>query len=207
MDDMTEAGLMGVVMGIQSGSEKTLSLYGRPIFKEKVMSAAELIKKYRHRTGAPFYDIIVDNPLEGEDDLLKTLRLLLRLPRPFRLRLFSLVLFPGTTLYKEAEKRGLIHDPESQIYRKHYHVRKDSFYKFLMALLSDGWPRFLVRLALWKPLRVLFNRPALGSVFSTAYKFTLLPTRAFRLVSFILSGRWERIRARLKPRPSNISFF
>ena len=204
MDDMTNAGLMGVVMGIQTGSEKTLSLYGRPIFKDKTISAAGLLKKYRHRIGAPFYDIIVDNPLEGDEDLLKTLRLLLQLPRPFRLRLFSLVLFPGTTLHKEAEKQGLIHDPENQIYKKHYHVRKDSYYKFLMALLSDGWPCFLIRTALWKPLRVLFNRPALGSFCSIAYKFALLPTRAFRLVTFILSGRWERIRARLKPRPSNL---
>jgi len=202
MDEMTDAGLRGVVMGIQSGSEKTLSLYGRPIFKDKVVDAAVLLKTYRHRIGAPFYDIIVDNPLEREGDLLKTLRLLLRLPRPFRLRMFSLVLFPGTTLHEEAEKQGLIHDPESQIYRKHYHVRQDTYYKLLMALLSDGGPRFLIHAALWKALRTLLNRPALGSLYPLVYKFSLLPTRALRLTGFIFSGRWERIRSKLKPRPS-----
>jgi radical SAM superfamily enzyme YgiQ (UPF0313 family) len=202
MDDMTASGLMGVVMGIQSGSEKTLALYGRPIFRQKVMDAAELLQAYQRRIGAPFYDIIVDNPLEEDEDLMKTLRLLLALPRPFRLRLFSLVLFPGTTLHTEAKKRGLIHDPEGQIYRKHYHVRKDTYYKLLMALLSDGWPRFLVRAALWPPMRMIFNRPALGPLYPPVYRLSLLPVRALRLAGFIAGGRWEKIRSKLRPRPS-----
>jgi len=204
MEDMIGAGLKGVVMGIQSGSEKTLSLYGRPIFREKVFGAARLLNTYRRDIGAPFYDIIVDNPLEEDDDLLATLRMLLNLPRPFRLRLFSLVLFPGTILHREAAKKGLIRDPENQIYRKHYHVQKDSYYKLLLALLSDGWPKCLIRLCLWRPARLLLNRPGLGPLYRRAYRASLIPTRAVRLCRFLLSGQWERIRAKWSPRPSSV---
>jgi anaerobic magnesium-protoporphyrin IX monomethyl ester cyclase len=57
----------------------------------------------------PHYDFILENPYETREDLMDTVRLLIKLPRPYQLRAYALSFFPGTELYKKACADGIFY--------------------------------------------------------------------------------------------------
>jgi len=107
-----------VFMGIQSGSEKTnFEVYKRPIRNHKILEATKIIN--RHKL-IGYYDIILDNPYETEDDVLKTIDLLMEVPKPYILQLFSLCFYQGTELHTRALKeKVLFEDPIKKEYMKY----------------------------------------------------------------------------------------
>lgn len=106
MATMVDAGLHLVMMGIQSGSERSRrENFHRSTTNEEILRAARLIQKYRQ---VAYYDFIVDNPYETRDDLRQTLEMILGLPRPHNLEVFSLCWFPSTSLTERALADGKI---------------------------------------------------------------------------------------------------
>lgn len=94
---LKDAGLAWVTMGLQSGSERiNQKVYYRNVSNEKFLAATALIKQYEI---SGYYDVILDNPLEAEEDLVATLRILGKIPKPFQLQLFTLTPYQGTDLY------------------------------------------------------------------------------------------------------------
>jgi radical SAM superfamily enzyme YgiQ (UPF0313 family) len=168
---LVEAGLDHVTMGIQTGSRRTQELYRRNITNGAVTKAARILNKYASAIGPPSYDIILDNPYESLEDNLETLRLLVDLPRPYCLRSFSLVFFPGTTLYERARQDGLITDEEKQIYKKHYHHYQGTYVNFMFYLISNRLPRPLLRLLIARPVVWLLDRRCLMTMFGRGYGF------------------------------------
>lgn len=132
---LIDAGLGAIQMGIESGSPKMLKIYGRPFTNEQVIRSANLINTYRDKV-IPFYDMMFDAPYETEDDLVKTLSLILKLPKPYHLGLFSVVLFPMTELFKKAKAEGLI--KESQAYSKDYADYSITYLNFLFFLIGHS---------------------------------------------------------------------
>ena len=63
-----------------------------------MLKAAHAINKFRDSL-LPLYDFIIDNPYETDEDIIKTLRLILTLPRPYGIMVFSLAFYPGSELY------------------------------------------------------------------------------------------------------------
>jgi hypothetical protein len=55
------------------------------------------------------YDVIADNPTSTEEDHRELFELLLQLPRPFHLFIYSLNFFPDTQLTRDFLERGIIH--------------------------------------------------------------------------------------------------
>lgn len=103
---LKEAGAVTMTMGIQSGSEPVRRNYfKRNDTNEEIVRAAWTLGNMGIHCS---YDVIMDNPLETEDDRRATLDLLLRLPRPFELHTHSLTHFPATDLTKLLLERGLI---------------------------------------------------------------------------------------------------
>ncbi|UCG71007.1 MAG: B12-binding domain-containing radical SAM protein, partial [Thermoplasmata archaeon] len=103
---LKDAGLKCINMGIQSGSQRIYKdLYCRKTSNEKILYSARLLKKLNL---LPWYDLIVDNPYENDEDFRATLELLLNLPLPFNLNIHSLCFFPKTELAEKALKDGLI---------------------------------------------------------------------------------------------------
>jgi anaerobic magnesium-protoporphyrin IX monomethyl ester cyclase len=97
---MKAANLAYAVVGVQSGSERVRrELYHREMSNAEILAAAELLHRFEV---IPYYDLILDNPYETEDDLAQTLDLVCRLPRPFNLEIFSLAFFPGTAITERA---------------------------------------------------------------------------------------------------------
>ncbi|MBF0208858.1 MAG: radical SAM protein [Oligoflexia bacterium] len=80
---LAKMGLQTISMGIQSGVERTrLEVFGRNTPDSIILNAATLFKKYKV---FPSYDLILDNPLENEEDVRKTLYFMLQLPGRFSL--------------------------------------------------------------------------------------------------------------------------
>ncbi len=99
------AGLMMLSMGLQSGSDRVnKEVFKRPVKSDTFLNATKLIHSLDIFAQ---YDVILDNPYETEEDILQTLKVILQIPKPFQLLIFSLSFFQGTELYKRAKTDGL----------------------------------------------------------------------------------------------------
>ncbi len=98
--------LAGVWLGIQSGSERVRKevfkrhYSNRLIFEQAVM--------FRSNGISTRYDFIFDNPFETFAESLESIDLVLKLPEPYSLNLFSLKYFPKTDITNMALQAGLI---------------------------------------------------------------------------------------------------
>lgn len=122
---LVDAGLTGIRMGIETGSERTQKLYNRHYSNEQVKKAITIINEFKENIPLPRYDIIINNPWETDEDLIQTLMFLNNIPLPYELNLFSMNFYPGTELYDKAKKEGFITDDLQDVYRKSYNVRAD----------------------------------------------------------------------------------
>jgi anaerobic magnesium-protoporphyrin IX monomethyl ester cyclase len=186
---LKKSGLRALKMGIQSGSsEIRRNLFKRFQTDEMILNAADTIA--RHGIDVS-YDIIVNNPYETTRDKVITLNLLLKLPRPFKLTVYSLIYFPHTELTEKALRDGKITEADVENYRKktfsHWRMRidmqeqkEDLFYCTLYRLSSTVTPKWMVR-AMGRS-RVLREHPAL-----------LGPTRHMGFVSYALRGIRKRL--------------
>ena len=133
---LVDAGLVEIGMGIQSVSESAKKLYKRPHHNQQIANAAKMANEYRDQLKTT-YDIILDSPWENDEDLTETLMFLSKLPTPFYITLFSLVFYPETTIYRKAQKEGLIKDDLKDVYRKYYHGCSNTHLNKLFFLLND----------------------------------------------------------------------
>ena len=149
MEVLVDAGLMEMRMGIQTGSNRTKKLYHRFVKNETVLRSAQVLNKFDGKICPPQYDFILDNPWGTEEDLLETLNLLLEIPKPYRLNLFSLTFFPGTELYDKAKTEGLIRDDLNEVYRKYYFTCRRTYLNGLFFLFnSQKIPKGIMRILL-----------------------------------------------------------
>lgn len=102
---LKQAGVSYIVMGVQSGSQRTLREdYHRNASRQKTIEAARLI---RDSGIALFVDLILGNPFETEQDYLDTLELLLELPPGVVSQEINyLTLYRNYPLSKKAEEAG-----------------------------------------------------------------------------------------------------
>ena len=103
---LIDAGLCFTELGIQTGSAETMRMYKRGMTNEQLLKAVNIISKYGDKTQIPDYHMILDNPWEGTEDVMKGLRLLWTLPPPYNLLPSSLVPYPGTEFYHKAIEDG-----------------------------------------------------------------------------------------------------
>ncbi len=152
---LTGAGLERVEVGIQSGSERIRrEVFKRPVSDEALLKTGRIISDLKI---VPFYDLIVDNPFETEEDKELSLDLILKLPRPFHLHVFSLIYFPNTIITKKALESKMI--SENQVEGKtertfdqmfvslnYPRLNSDRFWISLYSLSSKSFvPKWLIR--------------------------------------------------------------
>jgi anaerobic magnesium-protoporphyrin IX monomethyl ester cyclase len=105
---LTWAGMNRIRMGIQSGSEHILDFYKRPSPPEKIRAAGKVIGSFAgHYHLPPAFDLIVDNPIETDQDVVDTLQLIYEMPRPYTLFIYSLKVIPNTELERLIKERGV----------------------------------------------------------------------------------------------------
>ncbi len=154
---LVDAGLRRTEIGIQSLSPATNILYRRKFFTvDKLLNLAVTVKRVFPPKFCPTYDVILENPWESLDDVLQTLRGILKIPRPFTVQLFSLTFYPGTSLYNKALQDGIISGSEAS-YLKEDHDRAFSYLNSLFLMINKRVPNFIVRSLAWKPLVVIME--------------------------------------------------
>lgn len=93
MEKLLKIGLYFVAIGIQTGSERVnRDIYNRRIPNEKIRSLAWSAKNIG--IDELVYDLLSNNPYETEQDCRETLDLLLSMPKPSKLTVSKLVMFP-----------------------------------------------------------------------------------------------------------------
>jgi radical SAM superfamily enzyme YgiQ (UPF0313 family) len=99
LDVLKDAGLAGITMGLQSGSDRVLrEIYNR---KSQNKDIYRVVKLCNERKIATWIDVIVDNPFEFDEDSIQTIEVLASLNKPYYLQIYSLALYYGTDLYKK----------------------------------------------------------------------------------------------------------
>jgi radical SAM superfamily enzyme YgiQ (UPF0313 family) len=131
-------------MGIQSGSKRILDFYKRPSPPEKILAAGAVAASFAPQFHIPpAYDIIMDNPIETREDVVETLELLHRMPRPFTLLIYSLKVIPNTELAAAMEAEGIDLEEVSSSY---------------LWIPPRAANLLLYLIALWRPPRWLWTR-------------------------------------------------
>ena len=103
---LREAGLCYVIMGVQSGSPRVRrEVFGRDTSQEQILGAAAMMRRLGILVGI---DLIGENSYETEADREETLELILDMPKPLQINLYSLGWFPGTSLTGTALEEGVI---------------------------------------------------------------------------------------------------
>jgi radical SAM superfamily enzyme YgiQ (UPF0313 family) len=155
LSQLRRAGLSKIQVGLQTGSGKELKeVYGRNTSNQKILDFAYLAKELGIEV---VYDLIWDNPLSGRRDKKEMLNLLLELPRPFKIYMYSLTHFPKTPLTARLLESGKIKPEEVEgrstksfrQYRLSFwypRPREESFWIGLSSLTSKSFiPRFFIR--------------------------------------------------------------
>jgi len=137
---LRDAGLSLVIMGIQTGSDRVNSeIYDRNVKFSHVVKAAEFISESKV---APYYEMIVDNPYETEEDEMESINSMATLKRPYTISLAHLTFFPGTVLTERALKEKII-DPEAYLTR--YMVKIDNTYFNKLLYMTPYISRRMIR--------------------------------------------------------------
>ena len=153
---MKSVGLAWLCLGLQSGSDHVCQdIYQRPSGKQDFLRAARAIKS---NDLAAFYDVILDNPFETDEDRINTVQTLMETPKPFYSQFFSLTLYPGTELREQALEKNLIKGDEYQ--RKDYLLYNKTNLNNLIRLatfIPSSWLTFLLELFRLKPNSLWFK--------------------------------------------------
>ncbi len=137
---LKDAGLCWIVMGIQSGSDRVnYDVYDRRVTFDSVKAAAEVISE---TNTAPFYEMIVDNPYETEEDMMTTINAMTSVKKPYICSLAHLTFFPGTPLAERAAKDSIA-EPDAYLYR--YLLQIDETYLNKLLSVTPGMPGSVVR--------------------------------------------------------------
>jgi radical SAM superfamily enzyme YgiQ (UPF0313 family) len=137
---LKDAGLSWIVMGVQTGSDRVnFDIYDRKIRFTTVKKATDIISETR---AAPFYEMIVDNPYENDEERMETIEGMSKLKKPYTISLAHLTYFPGTPLAERAVKDNIT-TPDAYLYQYILKI-DDSYYNKLLGI-TPYIPGFLVR--------------------------------------------------------------
>lgn len=165
---LSHAGMDKVFVGIQASAGANRRLYDRQVSDDRVIEMAKDLK--RHKVKGVF-QIIVDDPEMTDADKEALLDLLLKLPKPFDLYVFSLSHWPGTKRTADLINKGLattrqVEGENDKVLRQFMadftYTRKaeDNFYLALYELTNKRLvPRSLVKR--WSKSHRLRQNPGL----------------------------------------------
>ena len=133
---MVEAGMTKIRMGIESGAERIQEMYQRRVPNRKILEACRIINKFRGLDVV--YDFILDNPWETEEETIETLKLIMDIPHPYTIALFSLTFFPNTDIHLKAIADGIIKEDEDTAL-KHYNSVKNTYLNLMYYVADLKW--------------------------------------------------------------------
>jgi radical SAM superfamily enzyme YgiQ (UPF0313 family) len=186
---LKDAGLAWISLGLQSGSDRVCNeIYKRKSLKADFLKAAGIIKDFDI---AAFYDVILDNPFENEEDKLETIQTLIKTPKPFYTQFFSLSLYLGTELYERAKKEcpEKIEDPLQKKYLLYHKNTVNNMIRY-STFLSGKFMNKVVYLYKQNPEGAMLR----VALFIANLLSTLIfePLTYFRVIKLSLGGSYIR---------------
>lgn len=139
LQTLVRAGMNRVRMGIQSGSNRILAFYKRPNRPGLVAKGMAMIGEFSKYMIPPFYDIIVDNPIETREDILDTLNLLYDAPRPYCLVVYGLRVIPNTEMVNDFAKLNICAKDIGEGYKAARHTLANAMVYMLSVLRPPKW--------------------------------------------------------------------
>ena len=132
MEQLKDAGLDYVIIGLQSGSRRILNeVFNRKTPRRAILESMEILTDLKIKV---VIDMIGSNPFETEEDRRETLNLLLSLPRPFAMHTVNpLTLYKGSRIVEMARERPDVW-AKIEEYSNDYLARPDPAYDFWNAL-------------------------------------------------------------------------
>ncbi len=197
---LKSAGLKEVITGIQTGSQRVrYSIFKRYISDEQIINTSRILKKY---SIIPTYDIILDNPYETEKDMKQSIEMLLKIPRPYNISLFSLINLPKTELTERLIKDGIIEKDNSvkaltnfKMNLKLIKSKNHLYYNCLVSLLSKRFiPKIIIKNFPKKHLNLLVtftkicNKTKIGI---SGIKYLLLGKIPYKTLKYYVRNRKE----------------
>ncbi len=140
---MAKSGCKMVFLGIESVSKKILDEYNKGITANDSMRAVKLLKKYGIDTWGSFIIGALD---ETKDMIMNTVGFA-KLLNPRNVQFSILTPFPGTRLYEDAERMGIIVHKNWKYYDGAHSVMKTKYLKpkEIQALLNRAYISFYAR--------------------------------------------------------------
>ena len=208
IDLMVDAGLRSISMGIQTANEPISTMYDRP--RERNLTLAEISALF-HRYWVenrgrgmepPQYDFILDSYWENPDAVYENLALLLEFPKPFKLHLASLVLYPGTKLYDKANAEGLIRDEHNEIYRRPFMDKNFNAvarsYPNLLIVYFEFIPKFLMRILIRPGVRKVMEKAVPGFALEAGFVSRKVFEKARFLMELLRAGDFRQLGNRVR---------
>ncbi len=187
---LIDAGLSFTELGIQTGSTETMKMYKRGMTNEQLLKAVNIISKYGDKINVPDYHMILDNPWETTEDVMKGLRLLWTLPPPYNLLPSSLVAYPGTEFFHKSIEDGFVTDEYNQVYRKGFHTPNGNYLNFLFFLtLFNNLPKEIVQFLGNDRFVRKFNQRKYDAFWGRAYQVGEYLRQAQKLSTFAVKGK------------------
>lgn len=132
MEQLKDAGLDYVIIGLQSGSQRILTeVFHRKTPRQSILESMEILTDLGIKV---VIDMIGSNPFETEEDRRETFDLLMSLPRPFAMHTVNpLTLYKGSRIVEMARERP---DVWARIeeYSNDFLAKPDAVYDFWNAL-------------------------------------------------------------------------
>lgn len=189
MEYLTNAGLRFFELGIQTGSRHTKEVYNRSFTNEQILNVVKIVNKFNSKVHVIYYDFILDNPWETVEDELETLNLILQFPKPYRLAIASFRYFPGSFLYEEGKKQGLITIETKQLYMGEFFKLQGRYINFLIVLYAYyKFPKSVIRFLLNRKLVSLLNRKIFAGFYSASYAIYYLLRKESWKMSFLIKA-------------------
>jgi len=197
------AGLVSVVIGIESGSEQVRKeVLGRRESNARILKSAEILKRYGIQTG---YDFILDLPWLTEENCAGTFDLIMQLPRPFDVGLHSLSFLPATPIAERALAEGKIRPeqiaradkPLAERFELHYWKyrldatsRKSAYWHSLIYLAGMPFVPYslLRRLRRLKPVLQFFPQPVVLAAEVARLRQATGETKLFQALAAVYPG-------------------
>ena len=154
VERLRDAGMDTVFMGIQSTAKVNREFYCRDVSDEQVLRAAQILHDSGVRVG---YQVILDDPVSTSQDKRELIDLLLELPRPYEMVLFSLAIYPGSAIARRLLEEGVIQPDQvegraTKVFRQfrvdlsYDRSPEDRFWAALVVLVSkDFVPKEVIR--------------------------------------------------------------
>jgi anaerobic magnesium-protoporphyrin IX monomethyl ester cyclase len=178
---LKSAGLAWISLGLQSGSDHVChEIYMRRSGKQDFLKAARIIKSHDL---AAFYDIILDNPFETDEDRIETVLTLMETPKPFYTQFLSLTFYPGTEIRTRAIEEGLVAGDEyqSKDFFRYSKTNINSLVR-LSSFLPSGWMKVLLRLYRARPNSLSFKVSlSVARLFAIAFAEPITYLKVIRL--------------------------